>query len=191
MENLNTVAKISAKIIEISFWIVTGLVIIGLGLTIIYPNMFNEILQIDGANVYLKAEMSNDVTLMINQDGSVNFTTLRLGCILLVFICSIMAMIARNINLIFKSMDGTNKNTKKASPFQLDVVRMVREIGIFFIAIPIITLIFELIMMTIYGPSTYSPSVDIHNVFTGIIVLCLSQVFAYGSKLEEDVDGLI
>ena len=32
---------------------------------------------------------------------------------------------------------------------------------------------------------------DLSAVVTGILLLCLSQVFAYGAQLERDVDGLL
>ena len=44
---------------------------------------------------------------------------------------ALMAMVFRNVYLIFKTAEGKTWFSKGATPFQPDIVRMVREIGIF------------------------------------------------------------
>lgn len=108
-----------------------------------------------------------------------------------IIICSLMAMIARNIYLIFKTAAGQTKFSKGATPFQPDVVRMVREIGIFAIAIPIVELVMSAIAGVVLGFNTIELSADVTSIFFGLVALALTQFFAYGASLQNEVDGLV
>ena len=68
---------------------------------------------------------------------------------------------------------------------------MMREIGIFSIAIPVIGFFMNLIIRLVTGVETAEISVDTAGIFMGIIVLCLTQFFVHGAELEKDVDGLL
>ena len=41
------------------------------------------------------------------------------------------------------------------------------------------------------GNILVGPSVGLADITYGLVVLCLSQYFAYGAKLEKDVEGLL
>lgn len=68
---------------------------------------------------------------------------------------------------------------------------MMREIGIFAIAVPVIGLTMSTIARLVLGVDHVETSVNMSGIFMGIIVLCLTQFFVHGSELEEDVDGLL
>ena len=100
-------------------------------------------------------------------------------------------MIFRNVYLIFKTAEGETKFSQGKTPFQKDNIRMVREIGIFCIAIPVVELIVSVIARIVLPVGVVETSVEMTGVFMGLVVLCLSQFFAYGMELQEDVDGLV
>ena len=106
----------------------------------------------------------------------------------------LMAMVFRNVYLIFKTAQGKTKFSKGVTPFQPDIIRMIREIGIFCLAIPVVQLIMSLIARFVLS-TTQAPeiavSLDFTGIFFGLVVLCLSQFFAYGAKLQEDTEGLV
>ena len=104
-----------------------------------------------------------------------------------------MAMICRNIYLIFKTANGETKFSQGKTPFQPDIVRMIREIGIFSIAIPIVEIIMSIVGSLVLGPlgAEFDFSVNLVSVFFGLVVLCLSQFFAYGVQLQKETDGLV
>ena len=106
-------------------------------------------------------------------------------------LCILMAMIFRNVYLIFKTAEGETKFSQGKTPFQKDNIRMVREIGIFCIAIPVVELIVSVIARIVLPVGVVETSVEMTGVFMGLVVLCLSQFFAYGMELQEDVDGLV
>ena len=66
---------------------------------------------------------------------------------------------------------------------------MLREIGIFSIAIPIAGLIISVLIRIIN--TDIEASVNQSGVIMGIIVLCLTQVFVRGTEMEKDIDGLV
>ena len=68
---------------------------------------------------------------------------------------------------------------------------MMREIGIFSIAVPVIGLIMSIIVRLVTGVEMAEISLDTAGIFMGIIVLCLTQYFVHGAELEKDVDGLL
>ena len=124
-----------------------------------------------------------EVTAPINNGGT-EMRILFLFGISGAIIYALMAMIFRNINLMIrKSVDST--------PFQNDNIRMMREIGIFSIAVPAFGLIMSFIFCLVFGFDNVEASVNLYGFFMGIIVLCLTEFFAYGVRLQEDVDGLL
>lgn len=107
------------------------------------------------------------------------------------FICGMAGMIVRNINLIFRTTEGKTWFSKGSTPFQPDNIRMVREIGIFCIMIPVFSFIMSVVAGIALPVDMVEPEVDLALVFFGLVVLALSQYFAYGMELQNEVDGLV
>lgn len=108
-----------------------------------------------------------------------------------VIILSLMAMVYRNIHLILQAALGRGRFSDRAGVFQPDVVRMVRKIGIFYLSAPAVGLAIANLARLVLGPDNLEASVQLDSFFTGLILLCLSQAFAYGVQLQRDADGLI
>ena len=118
---------------------------------------------------------------VIAADGSLIKGALIMAIVFGIVSMVMAAMICRNIRLIFM----------KETPFCEDNIRMVREIGIFSIAIPVVGLILSVIAGLVFGQDTTEVNVDTINIFFGLVVLSLSQFFKYGAQLENEVDGLV
>lgn len=106
-----------------------------------------------------------------------------------IILCILMAMIFRNVYLIVKTTAGKTWFAKGKTPFQNDVVRMVREIGIFLISSTVIRLIASVVLRLLFPETEFSASAI--EFVLGLLMLCLSQSFTYGEKLEKEVSGLI
>lgn len=187
MKKVNKAVIIISKIFEIGHFIGAGLATaIFIGLMTGGKDLMTKLSSASGTESMLEGygfsvQAANGAPLTIG-GCAVFFFTLTV-----VFI--IMAMIFRNIYLVFKTSAGETKFSTGETPFQPANVRMVREIGIFAIAFPV----FELIMSMaakIFVPSLET-SADISMVVFGLVVLALSQFFAYGVELQEDTDGLV
>ena len=117
-------------------------------------------------------------------NGNTDMTSFMLFGIGGIIILAVMAMVFRNLHLIFKKSEN-------GTPFQKDNIRMMKEIGIFSIAVPVIGFIMSIIVRLVTGVETAEISIDMGGIFMGIIVLCLTQYFVHGANLEKDVDGLL
>ena len=184
MKQLNNATKIVARILEIAHWVGAVLMIAVAICAKAAPQQLGHFMDIDTVGAEGKVSAYGFEVTLTNSTGQINMTTLLLMAIGAVIIFALMAMVFRNIYLIMKKSEN-------ASPFQKDNVRMVREIGIFSIAIPVVGLIMSVITRLAVGVDATEVSVNLSGFFTGIVILSLSQVFAHGVALEQDVDGLL
>ena len=182
MKKLDTVTRILAKLVEVGHWIAAVSMVVVLVLSLL---MGAEVVQ----NVSL-ADFGASLTTygfdvaVINSAGQVDLAALRLFCVGSAVVLSLMAMVFRNVHLIMK-------RSENHTPFQPDNVRMVREIGIFLIAVPLTGLLFNILLRLILGVDAVETSEDLSSLLVGLVVLCLSRIFARGMELEKDVDGLL
>lgn len=182
MKRFHKATRILAKVVEVGHWIaaVSMAVIFALSLFMGAGVVRNVSLADFGASL---STYGFEIEI-INKAGQVDLTALRLFCVAAVVILSLMAMVFRNIFLILK-------RSEKATPFQKDNVRMVREIGIFLLSVPVAGLIMSGVARLILEVDQVEASVGLDSFMVGLVVLCLSQFFARGMELEADVDGLL
>lgn len=186
-EMLNKAAAVTAKILEVFHWVSAGLLSASL---IIY--FFDETLLkyfMDTGNG--EFSVSGYSINVLNDSGNLIAATFIPALIVGILVCGLMAMIFRNIYLIFKTTAGETKFSSGKTPFQPDNVRMLREIGIFSLSIPVVEFICDIIVKIIVDSDVAASSVSITGIAFGIAVLCLSQFFAYGMQLQSDSDGLL
>lgn len=187
MKKLTSFALVVSKATEILHWAGAASVLLLLILSFAARSWLYPILS-EGALKH-GAELSTyglEMTV-VNADGSLHSTALTLFFVGAVVILCLMAMVFRNVYLILKTAQGKTKFSKGVTPFQPDIVRMIREIGIFYLAVPVVGLIATLAV----GPKVVEPSVRLDGFITGILLLCLSQFFDQGTKLQTEVDGLV
>lgn len=187
MKRLNTIVIVGAKIFEVAYWLMEAVMLLLLVVSVAMPGKVSAWtiwdageLNIQGFEVAITSDM-----------GTALPKVLAITALAGVLSCGLMAMVFRNIYLIFRTARGTTRFSKGQTPFQPDIIRMVREIGIFCISLPLVQLAMSVIGMLVIGNATAEINVSLNGIVMGIIVLCLSQFFAYGMKLQEDVDGLI
>ncbi|MBQ8728606.1 MAG: DUF2975 domain-containing protein [Oscillospiraceae bacterium] len=185
MKKLNTLGKVITKILEVFHWVGVALMIAAVICSIAAPNWIGYFVGFDakeccGANLEIYGfEINAPVS-----DGKVDLSSFLIFGIGAIVILAVMAMVFRNLHLIFKKSENS-------TPFQKDNVRMMREIGIFTIAIPVIGFIMSVIARLVMGSDVAEISIDMGGIFMGIVVLCFTQFFAHGVELENDVDGLV
>ena len=181
MKKLNKLAKIVTKVLEVFHWVGAALMLVATVCSVAAPKWLGYFVGIDAKeqlSVY-GFEVYAAVT-----NGNMDMKTFLLFGIGAFIILTLMAMVFRNLYLIFKKSEND-------TPFQKDNIRMLKEIGIFSISIPIIGLVMSTIIRLVIGVDAVEISVNQSGVVMGIIVLCLTQFFRYGAELEKDVDGLL
>lgn len=182
-------AKTISKFFEIVFFVSSILMVISAVLSFARPHLLASFLL---ANIDNGTIATNGFQIMIEApNGEPILGAVRIFTFAGIFTMLCMAMIFRNIYLIIKTCEGRTWFSKGKTPFQKDVVRMVREIGIFSIMIPMTGLVLSLIARISLGSDFCETSVQIVGIAMGIAMICFSRIFAYGIKLEEEVEGLI
>ena len=185
MKRIVKTAKIIAKIIEVFHWVGAALMLAATVCSLAAPEWVKYFVGID-AKECCGAELNVygfEIVAPV-KNGSVDMKALFLFGIGATIILSLMAMVFRNLYLIIKKSEG-------ATPFQADNVRMLKEIGIFAISIPAVGLIMSIVCRLVLGVDAVETSINMYGFFMGIIVICLTQVFIYGTELQKDVDGLL
>lgn len=187
-KGLNITLSVLTKIAEIALWIgaVAGIVAcVGCAFD---TNGMNELLLEN------KELVNPTMTLnAVSDTGEINFFAVITFFIGTSITLVLTALIFRNIYNILATIAGRNKHTESTSPFQKDVIRMIKEIGIFSIATPVIGFVVSTIItaVSIINGTAAETSVSLNSVIIGLMCFCLTQIFTYGAKLEEEVDGLV
>ena len=189
MKGINKLGKVITKILEVFHWVGTALMLAATICSVAAPDWVKYFVGLDakdccGANLEVYGFEVNAPVV----NGNIDMTYFLLFGITTIILLSVMAMIFRNLHLIFKKSEN-------ASPFQKDNVRMMKEIGYFSISIPVIGLfmsfVCDLVLHLALDAEVVETSVNMSGIFMGIIVLCLTQFFVHGAELEKDVDGLL
>lgn len=185
MKGINKLGKVVAKILEVFHWVGAALMLSATVCSVAAPNWVKYFVGFDakdccGANLTVYGFEVNAPVV----NGKVDMTSFFIFGIGAVIILAVMAMIFRNLHLIFRKSENS-------TPFQKDNIRMMKEIGFFAISLPVIGFIMSIIVRLITGIETAEISIDMGGIFMGIIVLCITQFFVHGVELEKDVDGLL
>ncbi len=186
-EKLNKASVILAKIIEVFHWVATALLGASLFIYFFNDSLLKYLINVGNGEFSFSGYSVN----ILNKSGSIITGAFVPALTAGIITCGMTAMIFRNIYLIFKTADGKTKFSEGATPFQANNVRMLREIGIFAISIPIVEFICDIIIKLIVGVDLIESSISVTGIVLGIAVLCLSQFFVYGTELQRDSDGLL
>lgn len=186
-QKLNRLAVVAAKIAEVFHWVAVALLTASLAVYLFHREGLLKYFLDLGAGEFSVAGFSVRVT----EDGALLPGAFLPALLAGIVVCGLMAMIFRNIYLIFKTSEGKTWFSKGPTPFQKDNVRMLREIGIFAISIPLWELACSFLVTLLVGSDTAEASVSLTGLTFGVAALCLSQFFAYGVRLQQDSDGLL
>lgn len=189
MRFVNRLAMIAAKTAEVLHWLGAVAMLALLICSVAAQDWLSGIFAAREGDFELTSHGFNISALTTG--GDINITAITMFSIAAILIMFLFAMIFRNAYLILKTADGKTWFSKGDTPFQKDVVRMLREIGIFLIAVPAVGLIMSVAARCVIGVDNAEISVDLSYVIVGLLMLCLSHFFDYGMALQEDVDGLL
>ncbi|MBQ4568605.1 MAG: DUF2975 domain-containing protein [Ruminococcus sp.] len=185
MKGINTLGKVITKILEVFHWVGAALMAAATVCSAAAPGWVKYFVGFDakeccGANLNVYGFEVNAPVV----NGSADMKTFLLFGIGAVIILLFMAMVFRNLYLIFKASENS-------TPFRKGNVRRFKEIGIFSISVPVIGFIMSVIIRLVIGVDFAEISINLGGIFMGIIVLCLTQFIVHGTKLEDEVDGLL
>ena len=185
MKRINKLGTILTGILEVFHWVGAALMAAATVCSVAAPQWIGYFVSFD-AKACCGAELAVygfEVNAAV-ADGKVAMTTFFLFGIGAVIILAVMALVFRNLHLIFKE-------SQNASPFQKDNICRCKTIGFLSIAVPVIGFVMSVITRLVIGAEAAQIRVSQSGIFMGIIVLCLTQFFIHGAALENDVDGLL
>ncbi len=189
MKGLNTATRIIARILEISHWVGACIMAVLLVCCVFFKDLAAGMIAggYTGEDTIYGFRFS-----LAGADGvSLSIPALTVFAVAGIILFALVAMVFRNVYLIIKTTEGKTWFSQGATPFQPDVIRMLREIGIFTIAVPIVSLIMSIVARLAAGPEFAETSVDLGSFVLGLLVLWLTQQFTYGAELQRQSDGLI
>lgn len=182
-------ALIAAKVLEVLFFVCAFVMIFAAVLSFVKTEDFGAFLLRQVGNGTIA---TNGFEIMIqDSDGNLIPGAVRIFTFAGIFTMFFIGMIFRNIYLIIKTCEGKTWFSKGRTPFQTDVVRMVREIGIFSIMIPVFGFLMSLVARLALGEDLCETSVQIVGIAMGLAMICFSRIFEYGVALEQEVEGLV
>lgn len=191
MKKMNKAIMIIAKIAEVMNWVGAAVMLVGTIIVSCKKLGFLDFLEQINEEPITEMTVSGFSISVLNNTGTYNITALIVFFIVGIISALTMAMIFRNCYLILRTTEGKTWFSKGETPFQPDNIRMVREIGIFSIGLPIIQTLISIIARIIIGVDNVEISVQFTGFVFGLVALCLSQYFSYGAELEADVEGLV
>lgn len=180
---------ILAKIAEVLHWCLAGVMLVGAMAAVIGQASFMDWTKSTILDGETNLSCYGFEVVIANTDGVPQLDMMLCFTLGSVVVLSLMAMIFRNVYLILKTAQGKTWFAKGDTPFQQNIVRMFREIGIFFIAVSVMSIISEIIVNIVGGELT--SGFNYLSCFIGLVFLCISQFFNYGTRLEKDLDGLV
>lgn len=187
MKKINSVTLVVSKILEVLHWLGVASMVLLLVCSIVIRDKVASLLAQGIASQGTSLTTYGFELEVAGTNGSINISGLILFAVCAIIILSLMAMVFRNVYLILKAY----KKSNWYAPFQPDIIRMLREISIFSISIPVIGLLFSIVARLILGPDSTEVYWNVDGFIMGLLVLCLTQVFTHGAELQKDVDGLV
>lgn len=191
MTALTKAAAIFSKIFEVGYFVGAVCMVATLVLFLVARQWFPDTL-VKSMQIPEEAISVHGFSIVFgNLDGTINPAAVIIFLLTGALVLGLMAWIFRNVNLILRTTQGLTKFAEGQTPFQKANVRMMREIGIFFISITVVEIIMCAVAMLAVGIETAEISADLGGLITGVLMLCLSQVFAVGMQMQKDIDGLV
>lgn len=177
MKMLN-VGKVLTKVIEIMCYAGVVLCAAGMIWAIVSPEPLANLYQEGKVTIY-SADFDLDDPMMKSPQA--------------VLIVMMLTGVVSNMMaaLTFRKANGIIVKAIEGAPFQPCTVKWMKEIGYLAIAMPVIGFVGSLIAFLAGGMPTSEIMLNLDGFVMGVLILCLTQVFAHGAALQSDVDGLL
>ncbi|WP_322171253.1 DUF2975 domain-containing protein [Acutalibacter caecimuris] len=179
---LYRIATVLTKLGEVAYIVGAVGMLVGLALFVLDPHLPGQ--WVFGVEAGETLAVQGFSIVIAGPGGEVIRPAVVIFFLTAAVLLGLMARVFRNANRMLRTAQGE-------TPFQKGNVRMMWEIGALFIATTVVQMTAGFIAALVIGPELVETSAGLGGLTTGIVVLCLSQVFALGVRMQEDVDGLV
>lgn len=94
--------------------------------------------------------------------------------------------------LAFGKVRNVIEYAQSQPPFRWENVEKLRQAGLLFLGTVGLELAFALVSMVLsFGAMSFYVNPSLDNLIIGVIILCVSEIFAQSVRMQEDVDGLV
>ncbi len=184
--NMSKISKVTltfSRILEFLHWLGAAAMAAVVVISIVAKDWLAGVLQPVALNSGAELSTYGFEVAVTDAGGMVRNSAVLMFAIGAMILLILMAMIFRNMVQIVR-------HSEESSPFCPDNIRLLREIGIFSIANPIVGLFMSVLIRIVLG-SEVETTGSICGLVVGAIALCLTQYFAQAAKLQREVDGLL
>lgn len=184
MKGIQIATKIGAKIMEIGHWIVVGMMSAIALVSLAAPQLLQYLMDVEALRADGLAEAYGFEVYVGDGTGGIRYPVLCLFAIGAAALFVLMALVFRNLSqIVGRSENGT--------PFCEKNIASLRRMGRCSILVPLVGLLMSIVIRGAIGPEACEVSMDLSNLFMGFVILCLTEYFIHGAKLEQEVDGLV
>ena len=170
------VGKTVSKILEIICWIGVAALLFTAVAGIVNPEwMTQKLISDSGISM-------NGIEMELNENAS-------LASVVIILLGGVAGFIV--LAILFHNLHKVLSTADEGVCFRAENITRIERIGWLSITMPVIGFVTSVLAKLFGGPDALEISIDLTGVVMGILVLCLSQFFAHGVKLENDVDGLV
>ena len=181
MKGLYKAGTILTRIMEICHYVAAGLFAAAAAAGAFVPSLFDRIMVIDEGPTVLT---TYGLEIGIMKNGAMDMTAVIIFALGGAVMCLMIARIFGNINRILTA-------SQDSSPFTAGNIARLKEIAILSILQPLAAVIISAAARLIAGPFAAETGLSMDGIVMGVVVLCLTAVFAHGAELEQDVEGLV
>lgn len=94
--------------------------------------------------------------------------------------------------LAFGKVRSVIECAQSQPPFRWENVKRLRLAGLLFLGTVALQLAFALVSMIFsFGAVRFSVNLKFDKIIIGVIILCVSELFAQSVRMQEDIDGLV
>lgn len=94
--------------------------------------------------------------------------------------------------LAFGKVRNVIEYARSQPPFRRENVEKLRQAGLLFLGTVGLELAFALVSMVLaFGAMSFYVNPSFDNLIIGVIILCVSEIFAQSVRMQEDADGLV
>ena len=139
-----------------------------------------------------KTYMYDGIFLIIGYvKGKSDFTTNTIFYLTSTIIYLIVALIFTNLFLLFRTAAGKTKKSIGETPFQPEIINILKRINVLIFAIPVVEIILMLLCRLVSTANIARVTIRFDGLVVAFIILALSHFFTYGMEIQNDVDGLV
>lgn len=190
LKRFRSFAKLVRIFLNISFWIciIGVMILIFCKIALLFISNDTIITEL-GISIPFKLSYDNIVQYNITNDVSIGDIEPILNLIILIGIIYLIVfcIIVKQLTVILKSVE-------KGNPFNENNSLKLKAIGTTLIIASLITpicdmlLAIKVIQFLNINIDSFNYSINLTMLFSGLLILLLSGVFRYGSKLQEEYD---